>query len=323
MQSTAVKICKGFCTGATIVRDELSVLSAFLTVAEQRRFTRAAKQINISASALSRSVRQLEEQLGVRLLTRSTRSVSPTHAGEQLIAHLRPAFDGIRSTLANLSELQSRPAGRVRLLCCRLAVKNVLVPRLGEFVQRYPHVELDITTDDQRVDLASAGYDVGIQFGEYIADDMVRVRVSPDLRPAVVGAPAYFEAHPKPTSPSDLSTHRCIRFRHRGESVYKWELDRGDTSLAIAVDGPLILDDLDLVIQVALEGAGLAWIAEDRVADHLASGALVRVLDDWCPPFSGFFLYYPSGRQQPAALAALISTLEWQQNAVVSVASRR
>jgi DNA-binding transcriptional LysR family regulator len=305
------------------VRDELSVLSAFLTVAEQRSFTRASKQLNISASALSRSVRQLEEQLGVRLLTRSTRSVSPTHAGEQLIAHLRPAFDGIRSTLANLSELQSRPAGRVRLLCCRLAVQNVLVPRLGEFVRRYPHVELDITTDDQRVDLASAGYDVGIQFGEYIADDMVRVRVSPDLRPAVVGAPAYFEAHPKPTSPSDLSTHRCIRFRHRGESVYKWELDRGDTSLAMAVDGPLILDDLDLVIQVALEGAGLAWLAEDRVADHLASGALVRVLEDWCPPFPGFFLYYPSGRQQPAALAALISTLEWKHDAEVSVASGR
>jgi len=305
------------------VRDELSVLSAFLTVAEQRSFTRAAKQLNVSTSALSRSMRELEEQIGVRLLTRSTRSVSPTHAGEQLIAHLRPALDDIRSTLTNLSELQSRPVGRVRLLCCRLAVKNVLTPKLGQFVQQYPNVELDITTDDQRVDLVSAGYDAGIQFGEYIGDDMVTVRVSPDLRPAVVGAPAYFEAHPKPTSPSDLSTHRCIRFRHRGESVYKWELDRDDTSLAVAVDGPLILDDLDLVIQVALEGAGLAWLAEDRVADHLASGALVRVLEDWCPPFPGFFLYYPSGRQQPAALAALISTLEWKHDAVVSVASGR
>ena len=301
----------------------MSQLSAFLAVAEERSFTRAAKLLNLSTSSLSQSIRQLEEQIGVRLLTRTTRSVLPTDAGEQLIAHLRPALDDIRSTLMNLSELQSRPAGRVRLLCCRLAVKNVLVPKLGQFVQQYPNVELDITTDDQRVDLVSAGYDAGIQFGEYIADDMVTVRVSPDLRPAVVGAPAYFEVHAKPTSPSDLSTHRCIRFRHRGESVYKWELDQGDTSLGVAVDGPLILDDLDLVIQVALEGAGLAWLAEDRVADHLASGALVRVLDDWCPPFSGFFLYYPSGRQQPAALAALISTLEWKQNAVVSVASGR
>jgi len=305
------------------VRDELSVLSAFLAVAEQRSFTRASKQLNISTSALSRSVRELEEQLGVRLLTRSTRSVLPTHAGEQLIAHLRPALDGIRGTLRNLSQLQSSPAGRVRLLCCRLAVKNVLMPRLGHFVRQFPNVELDITTDDQRVDLVSAGFDAGIQFGEYIPDDMVTVRVSPDLRPAVVGAPAYFEAHPKPVSPSELSAHKCIRFRHRGERVYRWELERDDTSVAVAVDGPLILDDLDLVIQVALEGAGLAWLAEDRVADHLASGALVRVLEDWCPLFSGFFLYYPSGRQQPAALAALMSTLEWKQNAVLSVASRR
>jgi len=299
----------------------MSQLSAFLAVAEERSFTRAAKLLNLSTSSLSQSIRQLEEQIGVRLLTRTTRSVLPTHAGEQLIAHLKPALADIQGTLRNLSGLQIRPAGRVRLLCCRLAVKNVLIPKLGQFVQQYPEVELDITTDDQRVDLVSAGYDAGIQFGEYIADDMVTVRVSPDLRAAVVGAPAYFESHPRPTSPKDLSTHRCIRFRHRGESVYKWELDRDDTSLAVAVDGPLILDDLDLVIQVTLEGAGLAWLAEDRVAGHLASGALVRVLDDWCPPFSGFFLYYPSGRQQPAALTALISTLEWKQNAVVSVAS--
>ena len=175
------------------MRDELSVLSAFLTVAELRSFTRAAKQLNVSASALSRAIRQLEEQIGVLLLTRSTRSVLPTHAGEELIAHLRPTLDDIRSTLPNLSELQSRPAGRVRLLCCRAAVKNVLVPKLGQFVQQYPNVELDITTDDQRVGLVPAGYDAAIQFGEYIADDMVRVRVSPDITPAVVGAPAYFE----------------------------------------------------------------------------------------------------------------------------------
>src|SRR5207249_1894443 len=290
-----------------MVRDELSVLSAFLAVAEERSFTRAAKRIGVTQSALSHAIRGLEEQIGVRLLTRTTRSVSPTEAGEQLLAHLRPALVDIRGTLTKLSGLQTKPVGRVRLLCPRLAAKNVLAPKLAQFAREYPDVELDITTDDGRVDLVSAGYDAGIQFGEYIADDMVTVRVSPDLRPAVVGAPAYFEAHPKPTSPSDLSTHRCIRFRHRGESVYKWELDRDDTSLAVAVDGPLILDDLDLIIQVALEGAGLAWLAEDRVADHLASGALVRVLDDWCPLFSGFFLYYPSGRQQPAALAALIS----------------
>jgi DNA-binding transcriptional LysR family regulator len=158
------------------------------------------------------------------------------------------------------------------------------------------------------LDLVAAGFDAGIQFGEFIAQDMVAVRVSPDLRPAIVGAPAYFASHPTPASPRDLLQHRCIRFRHRGESVYKWELDKGDQSLEIAVNGSLILDELDLLIQAAIDGAGLAWVAEDRVAAHLATGTLVRVLDDWCPPFPGFFLYYPSRRQQPAALAAVIET---------------
>jgi DNA-binding transcriptional LysR family regulator len=290
------------------VRDELSVLSAFLTVAEERSFTRAAKRLNISTSGLSQAIRKLEEQIGVRLLTRTTRSVSPTDAGEQLLAHLRPALGDIRTTLTNLSGLQSRPVGRVRLLVPRLAAKTVVASKLGQFAQDYPDVELDVTTDDSRLDLVAAGFDAGIQFGEFIAQDMVAVRVSPDLRPAIVGAPAYFASHPTPASPRDLLQHRCIRFRHRGESVYKWELDKGDQSIEIAVNGSLILDELDLLIQAAIDGAGLAWVAEDRVAAHLATGTLVRVLDDWCPPFPGFFLYYPSRRQQPAALAAVIET---------------
>jgi DNA-binding transcriptional LysR family regulator len=182
-------------------------------------------------------------------------------------------------------------------------------PKVGRFARDYPAVELEITTDDSRVDLVSAGYDAGIQFGEYIAQDMVAVRVSPDLRPAIVGAPAYFASHPKPTSPRDVLDHQCIRFRHRGESVYKWEFDKGDESLAIAVNGALLLDELDLVIQAALDGAGLAWVAEDRITEHLATGALVRVLEDWCPPFPGFFLCYPTRKQQPAALTALIAAL--------------
>ena len=291
------------------MRDELSVLSAFLAVADERSFTRAAKRLNISTSGLSHAIRRLEEQIGVRLLTRTTRSVSPTDAGDQLLAQLRPALADIRGVLSSLSGLQSTPVGRIRLLCPRLAAKTVLAPKLGAFARDYPAVELEITTDDSRVDLVSAGYDAGIQFGEYIAQDMVAVRVSPDLRPAVVGAPGYFASHPMPTSPRDVVEHQCIRFRHRGESVYRWELDKGDESLAIAVNGPLLLDELDLVIQAALDGAGLAWVTEDRITEHLASGALIRVLGDWCPPFPGFFLYYPSRRQQPAALSALIDTL--------------
>ena len=168
---------------------------------------------------------------------------------------------------------------------------------------------LDITTDDSHVDLVAAGYDAGIQFGEYIAQDMIAVRVSPDVRPAVVASPDYFRAHGKPTLPGDLLRHRCINFRHRGEGVYRWELDRGDQSVAVAVNGSLILDDLDLVIEAAIGGAGMAFMAEDRAAPYLASGALERVLEDWSPPFPGFFLYYPSRRQQPAALTALIETL--------------
>lgn len=291
------------------MRDELSLLSAFLAVADERSFTRAAKRLNISTSGLSHAIRRLEEQIGVRLLTRTTRSVSPTDAGEQLLAHLRPALSDIRGVLTTLSGLQSTPVGRVRLLCPRVAAKALVGPKLGQFVREYPGVELEVTTDDTRVDLVSAGFDAGIQFGEYIAQDMVAVRVSPDLRPAIVSSPAYFDSRPKPTTPRDLLHHQCIRFRHRGESEYKWELDKGDQSLAIAISGSLLLDDVDLVIQAALDGAGLAWVAEDRITEHLANGALVRVLEDWCPPFPGFFLYYPSRRQQPAALAAVVKTL--------------
>jgi DNA-binding transcriptional LysR family regulator len=201
--------------------------------------------------------------------------------------------------LTTLSGLQSTPVGRIRLLCPRLAAKTVVGPKLGQFVRDYPGVELEITTDDSRLDLVSAGYDAGIQFGEYIAQDMVAVRVSPDLRPAIAAAPAYFASHPTPTAPRDVLNHECIRFRHRGEGVYKWEFDKGDESLAIAVNGSLLLDELDLIIQAALDGAGLAWVAEDRIAEHLESGALIRVLEDWCPPFPGFFLYYPTRKQQP------------------------
>jgi DNA-binding transcriptional LysR family regulator len=290
------------------MRDELSVLSAFLTVAEERSFTRAAKQLNISTSGLSHAIRRLEEQIGVRLLTRTTRSVSPTDAGEQLLAHLRPALADIRGTLTTLSGLQTKPIGRVRLLCPRLAAKTVLAPKLGQFARHYPDVVLEVTTDDSRVDPVSAGFDAAIHFGEYIAQDMVAVRVSSDIEHAIVAAPTYFESHPTPTSPRELLSHRCINFRHRGESVYKWELDKGDESVAIAVSGSLVLDDEDLVIHAAIDGAGVALVAANRAAPHVERGELLRVMKDWTPPFPGFFLYYPHRKQQPAALVAVIET---------------
>jgi DNA-binding transcriptional LysR family regulator len=295
------------------MRDELSALSAFLAVAEERSFTRAAKHLNISTSGLSHAIRRLEEQIGVRLLTRTTRSVSATEAGEQLLAHLRPALADIRGTLTTLSGLQIRPVGRVRLLCPRLAAKTVVAPKLGQLVRHYPDVLLEVTTDDSRVDPVAGGFDAAIHFGEFIAQDMVAVRVSPDIRHAIVGAPAYLASHAAPASPRDLLQHRCINFRHRGESVYKWELDKGDESVAIAVSGSLVLDDEDLVLQAAIDEAGLALVAEDRATAHIALGQLIRVMEDWTPPFPGYFLYYPHRKQQPAALAAVIETFRWSR----------
>ena len=291
------------------MRDELSVLSAFLAVAEERSFTRAAKRLGVSPSALSHAIRRLEEQIGVRLLARTTRSVAPTDAGQQLLASLRPALGDIRGTLERISGLRDRPAGRVRLLVPRLAAMTVLAPKLGQFARDYPDVVLDVTTDDNRLDLVAGGFDAGIHYGEFIEQDMVAVRVSRDHRPAIVGSPAYFEFYPRPESPHDLRSHRCINFRHGSAGLYKWELDKGGRSLAVAVNGPLIVDDVELVIRAAIDGVGLAFMSDDRAAPHLASGALVRVLEDWCPPFPGFFLYHPSRRQQPAALSALVESL--------------
>jgi DNA-binding transcriptional LysR family regulator len=193
-------------------------------------------------------------------------------------------------------------------LCPRLAAKTVLAPKLGVFVRDYPDVVLEVTTDDRRMDPVAAGFDAAIHFGEFIAQDMVAVRVSPDIRHAIVGAPSYFASQAPPTSPRDLLSHRCINFRHHGESIYKWELDKGEESVAIAVTGSLVLDDEDLVVQAAIDGAGVALAAEDRAAHHLAQGELVRVMEDWTPPFPGYFLYYPHRKQQPAALAAVIET---------------
>lgn len=290
------------------MRDVLNLLSAFVTVAEERSFTKAAKRLNISTSGLSHAIRRLEEQINVRLLTRTTRSVSLTDAGDQLLAQLRPALSDIRGTLSLLADLQDKPVGRIRLLCPRLAAATVLAPKLGLFARTYPDITLEVTTDDSRVDPVAEGFDAAIHFGEFIAQDMVAVRVSPDITHAIVGAPSYFAGRTPPASPRDLLEHRCINFRHRGESIYKWELDKGDESVEIAVNGSLVLDDENLVMHAALDGAGLAIVDAARAAEHLHSGALVQVMQDWTAPFPGFFLYYPHRRQQSAALTALIET---------------
>ena len=269
------------------MRDELSVLSAFLAVADERSFTRAAKRLNVSTSGLSHAIRRLEEQIGVRLLTRTTRSVSPTDAGEQLLAQLRPALSDIRGVLTSLSGLQSTPVGRIRLLCPRLAAKTVVGAEARTVRARLSGRRARDHDRRQpcrsRVGRLRCGHSVwGIH------------RAGHGGRSCLAGPPAghrrgtgYFDSHPKPTSPREVLNHQCIRFRHRGEGVYKWEFDKGDESLAIAVHGSLLLDELDLMIQAALDGAGLAWVAEDRVTEHLASGALLRVLGGLVPAVSG------------------------------------
>ena len=292
-----------------MVRDELSVLAAFLTVAEERSFTRAAKRLGVSPSALSHAIRGLEERIGVRLLARTTRSVAPTDPGRQLLARLGPALGDIRGALDLIAELSARPAGRVRLIVSPLAAKTVLAPKLGQFARDYPDVVLDVTTDESRVDLVAAGFDAGIHLGEFIERDMLVIRVSADRRPAIVGSPRYFLSHPTPESPRDLTKHRCINYRHGSTGIYRWELDKGKESLTVAVDGPLIVDEVELIVRAALDGVGLGFMAEETAAPHLENGTLLRVLEDWCPPYPGFFLYYPSRRQLPAALAALIETL--------------
>jgi DNA-binding transcriptional LysR family regulator len=290
-------------------RDHLGALSWFLGVAEERSFTRAALRLGVSRSALSHAITKLEDRLGVRLLARTTRSVAPTAAGEQLLSRLRPALGDIDGALEEVTELRGKPAGRVRLVVSPLAAMTVLAPELGRFARDYPDVLLDVTTDESRVDLVAGGFDAGIHLMEFIEQDMIAVRVSPDLRAAIVGSPKYLKSHPKPVrQPHDLLQHQCINFRH-GDVVYRWEFERGKKEVTVGVHGPLVVDDVDVVLHAALDGVGLAFVDESRVAQHLENGRLIRVLEDWCQPFSGFFLYYASRRQIPAALAAVIETL--------------
>jgi DNA-binding transcriptional LysR family regulator len=287
---------------------DLTSLTAFVAVAEEKSFTRAAKRQSVSPSAISHTIRGLEETLGVRLIARTTRSVALTEAGEQLLARLRPALNEVGESLQVVSGSRAKPAGRVRLLVPRFA-HSVIAPKLGELARRYPDIILDITTDDSRRDIVADHFDAGIHFGEYIQKDMIAVRVSPDHRPAIIASPEYLRSRPKPTLPRDLLKHRCINFRHGSAGIYRWEFQKGRKSMSIAVNGTLIVEDEELVLRAALDGVGFAFISEHKIASHLAAGSLVRVLEDWCQPFPGFFLFYPSRRQQTASLAAVISVL--------------
>lgn len=288
---------------------DLGALATFLVVAEERSFTRAAKRQGVTPSAVSHAMRGLEEELNVRLLARTTRSVALTKAGERLLARLRPAFAEVSETLSQISGESHRAAGRIRIVLPRFAVASVLAPKLAALHKNYPEIVLDVVTDNSRRDLVADGFDAGIHFGEYIEKDMIAVRVSNQHRPAIVGAAGYFRSKGKPKEPRELLEHSCINFRHGPTEIYRWEFEKGKKELSVAVTGPLIADDVELVLRGALDGIGLAFLSEQEVAPYIADGRLVRVLQDWCQPYPGFFIYYPSRRQQTAALSALVAVL--------------
>lgn len=291
-----------------MLRSDLPDLAAFATVVEERSFTRAAARLGVSQSALSHSMRSLEKRMGVQLIARTTRSVSATAAGTALLQELAPALEKIGRAVAETMQLRERPTGRIRLIIPRSAAEMVLLPKLAAFTRKYPDIILEVTSSNDPVDLVAGEYDAGVQLGEYIQRDMIAVRVTGEMRLAVVGSPAYFQSHPIPKHPQDLKDHSCIGFRFTN-GMYRWEFEKGRKALSVSPQGPVSFDDPDLVIQAVLDGIGIGTSMEGNLAVLLDRKRLVQVLQAWCPSFPGYFLYYPSRRNQPAALAALIETL--------------
>ncbi|TIM34944.1 MAG: LysR family transcriptional regulator [Mesorhizobium sp.] len=287
-------------------RTHLSQLAVLATVAQCGSFRGAAKDLGIAPSAVSHAVSSLEARLGVRLLARSTRSVAPTEEGAQLLERLRPALSEIDLALESAVEARDRPAGNLRLTVPRTAAHLALTPRLGAFASAYPDIVLEIVIEDRFTDVVEGGFDAGVRLGESLQRDMIAVRIGPNLRGAVVGAPSYFATMPRPRHPHDLVGHRCIRFRFSSGILYRWEFEKDGEEIELAVQGPLILDEDHLIANAAADGAGLAFLFEDYVREALATGRLIRVLEDWCPPFDGFFAYYPSRRQMRPALRAFV-----------------
>lgn len=290
-------------------RPNFNDLMAFVCVARMGSFTRAAAQMGVSQSALSHTIRALEARLGVRLLTRTTRSVAPTEAGERLLDTVGPRLDNIEAEMALLGDLRERPAGTVRITTAEHAANSVLWPKLSRFLPDYPDIKVEIIVDYGMTDIVADRYDLGIRLGEQVAKDMIAVRISPDLTMAVVGAPGYFSRRPPPLEPADLNQHDCINIRlptHGG--IYAWQFSRDGQSLSIRVHGQLTFNSSTPRLRAALAGFGLAFLPEDMVAEHLAEGRLIRVLDDWCASFPGYHAYYPN-RRSSSALTLLVEAL--------------
>lgn len=285
--------------------EDLSGLRELLLVAEKRSFTAAAAELRVTPSAVSQTVRALEERVGVRLLQRTTRSVGLTEAGARFIARLEPALDAVYGAFGALDELRDRPAGLLRLSVPRLGYQLVIAPRLAEFMAEYPEIQLDAAVDDGFVDIVEQGFDAGIRIGEMIDREMIGVRLSSDLRTAIVASPKYFAERGKPKHPRDLQQHDCINYRRKTTGiVYRWEFTENGKDLVVAVNGRVLLNDGDLMIDAALNGLGIAFVMDVAVKELLAQKRLVRVLEPFCEPFPGFFLYYPSRAQLAPKLKA-------------------
>jgi DNA-binding transcriptional LysR family regulator len=295
-------------------RGHLDDLLTFVAVGRERSFTKAAAKIGVSQSALSHTIRALETRLGVRLLTRTTRSVSPTEAGERLLHTLGPRFEEIEAELMAVGELRDKPAGTIRLTTTDYAADTVLWPKLVPFLRHYPDIKVEIIIDYGLTDIVTQRFDAGVRPGEQIAKDMIAVRIGPDIRMAVVAAPSYFRKRPEPKKPQDLIGHYCINLRLPTlGGLYAWEFEKGGREIKVRVEGQLIFNSTFQMLNAALSGFGLAYVPEDLTQSHIAKGRLRRVLEDWCPPYAGYHLYYPSRRQPSAAFALFVEALRYRR----------
>jgi DNA-binding transcriptional LysR family regulator len=290
---------------------EFSEIRAFLAVADERNFRRAATRLKISPSALSRTIRTLEERLGVRLLTRTTRSVALTEAGQSLQTQIQPLIAGMDEAVRQVGAFQESAKGTVRINLPRVAATVAIMPKLAGFLSAYPDVRLDLVIDNDMTDVVAQGFDAGIRAGHRVGQDMVAIRLTPDFRMAVVGAPSYFDEQTPPAAPHELAGHRTLTYKwEKNGTAFPWTFEGPQGRVSVAVEDVLTLNDTDLLLSAALRGIGIAFLAETVVRPHLASGDLVRVLDEWCEPVPGFHLYYPNRANMPAALRAFVDYMK-------------
>jgi DNA-binding transcriptional LysR family regulator len=297
-----------------MARENFSDLLAFLAVARERSFTRAAAQLGVSQSALSHTIRALETRLGLRLLTRTTRSVSTTEAGERLFQAVAPRFEQIDAELGALAELRDKPAGTIRITAIDHIIDTVIWPKLKDFLPAYPDIKVEISVDYGLRDIVAERYDIGVRLGDQVAKDMIAVRIGPDLKMAIVASPDYLAKHKAPKSPQDLLNHNCITLRLTSSGgLYAWELKKGDHELQVRVDGQLTFNAVPQMLNAALGGFGLAFMPEDAALPYLRAGQLKSVLKEWCPVFPGYHAFYPSRRQSSRALGLVIDALRYRR----------